>query len=160
MKAFSEKEFYSKALFIEFLRYAVVGFLSFCVDAGVLLLCYDVLLEQVPFQTLSGTVPLDLRTILSTGIAFLAGILVNYMLSSRFIFTNEEQKKVPKGKAFVLYILIGGIGLLLTELGMLLGAHLLGSHFDKWFLAVKTAVAAIVVVWNYAGRKIFVYKGA
>ena len=37
-----------------------------------------------------------------------------------------------------------------------LGVGLLG---DKFLLPVKIVVAGIVMVWNYLGRKIFVYGG-
>lgn len=39
---------------------------------------------------------------------------------------------------------------------MMLGVGLLG---DKFLLPVKIVVAGIVMVWNYLGRKIFVYGG-
>ena len=44
----------------------------------------------------------------------------------------------------------------MTELGMMLGVALLG---DAFLLPIKIVVAGLVMVWNYLGRKIFVYGG-
>ena len=71
------------------------------------------------------------------------------------MFNRPEQK--DKGRtvgAFLVFAAVGIVGLVLTELGMMLGVSLFG---DRYLVFIKIVVAAIVLVWNYIGRKIFVY---
>ena len=73
------------------------------------------------------------------------------------MFNRPGQQEMGKSVgAFLIFGVVGLIGLALTELGMMLGVGLLG---DKFLLPVKIVVAGIVMVWNYLGRKIFVYGG-
>jgi len=56
--------------------------------------------------------------------------------------------------AFFLFAVIGVIGLILTEAGMYAGYQVLHVHY----LIVKIFVAAIVLVWNYAARKVLIFR--
>lgn len=67
-----------------------------------------------------------------------------------------QQEKGKSLGAFLIFAVVGLIGLALTELGMMLGVALLG---DAFLLPIKIVVAGLVMVWNYLGRKIFVYGG-
>ena len=51
--------------------------------------------------------------------------------------------------------MVGLIGLGLTELGMYVGVFVFNWHY----IVTKILVAALVLVWNYIGRKLFVFKG-
>ena len=46
---------------------------------------------------------------------------------------------------------------------MTVGLTLLGTRFigkeGIWYLLMTAVVKGIVLIWNYLGRKIFVYKG-
>lgn len=140
----------------EFLRYCVVGGIAFLVDAGVLALFYYLILEHVD-ALIFGNV--DLRNTLATAFGFIAGLAANYILSIIFVFNNEKQKSKNNAKAFVIYAVVGVIGLVLTEIGMNLGKAILDSSYDRFLPLVKVVVAGIVLIWNYIGRKVFVYKG-
>ena len=83
---------------------------------------------------LTGGTPWEL--FISTAAGFIVGLIVNYVLSLTFVFT-----------------VVGVIGLGLTELIMYLGTELL--HIS--YLIVKIAAAAIVLVWNYVGRKVLIF---
>lgn len=136
--------------FLEFLRYSAVGALSFLVDAGVM-----ILLTEMLFQNSSKR---DVAVAAACG--FLAGLVCNFWLSHLFVFTNQEQAARGKNiRGFVLYGLIGLVGLAMTEAGMLAGLALIG-HDGFRYVLIKCVVAAIVLIWNYLARKIFVYKGA
>lgn len=128
----------------EFIRYVIVGGVSFLVDSGVLALFREFIL--------TGGTPWEL--FLCTALGFVAGLITNYILSLVFVFKKDENKSSGKSvKGFIVFTLVGIIGLGLTELGMYTGVYLLHLHY----LFTKIVVAGLVLVWNYVGRKIFVF---
>ena len=141
---------------VEFLKYCVVGGIAFVADTASLMLFYHFVFGEFSFDLLFLHIA-DGRTAAATAVGFLVGLVVNYVLSVLFVFNRPGQQE--KGKsvgAFLVFGVVGLIGLALTELGMMLGVGLLG---DRFLLPVKIVVAGIVMVWNYLGRKIFVYGG-
>ncbi len=139
----------SKNLF-EFLRYAIVGGVAALIDMGVL-----ALFKEVVF---GGSEKVSV-IILSTTAGFFAGLAVNFILSRIFVFTSEEQHSKDKGwKGFLLYALVGAIGYGLTVLLMWVGTNITGRA-GFWYLLVNCVVKGIVLIWNYVGRKILVYRG-
>jgi putative flippase GtrA len=150
------KKYLNVTVLKEFLRYCVVGGIAFLVDAGVLALFYYIIFEHVN-ALIFGSI--DLRNTLATACGFIAGLAANYVLSILFVFNSSKQKSKNNAKAFLIYAVVGIIGLGLTEVGMNLGKAVLDESYDKLMPLVKVVVAGIVLVWNYIGRKIFVYKG-
>jgi len=71
-------------------------------------------------------------------------------------YVIDENVKRRKIRSFVLFVIIGIIGLLITELCMYIGVYMFGQ---KWYLVVKIFTAGIVLLWNYAGRKVLIFKG-
>lgn len=141
----------NKKLIFEFLRYVVVGGISAVVDMGV----NFVLL----FYVLGGTKDDKGLVAISVAAGFAVGLLVNFILSNIFVFNEKEQKeKGQTTKAFLIYALVGVIGFALTELLTILGTLVIGDG-GIWYLVLTCLVKGIVLVWNYIGRKIFVYKG-
>lgn len=79
---------------------------------------------------------------------------MNYVLSLTFVFRRKDNRGSGKSvAAFLIFTVVGVIGLGLTELIMYLGTELL--HIS--YLIVKIAAAAIVLVWNYVGRKVLIF---
>ena len=139
-----------RQLLLEFVRFAVVGGVSFLVDAGALTLCKELLFKSDCTAA---------QMALCVAVGFAAGLACNYLLSNLFVFRTAEQRARGRGlKAFLVYAAVGVVGFGLTELFMYFGVKLVGSD-GLWYLAVKCAVAAVVLVWNYVGRKLFVYRG-
>ena len=136
---------------MEFLRYALIGGVSALVDMGVNYLC----LYYVFHATKDDKGPVAL----SVTIGFIAGLVVNYVLSNIFVFRSQEQKE--KGKtlsAFLIYAGVGVVGYFMTVGLTLLGTRFIGKE-GIWYLLMTAVVKGIVLIWNYLGRKIFVYKG-
>lgn len=134
-----------KSLFREFARYLVVGGTAFLVDYGVLYLSKTLLFASMG----------DIGVYLATALGFLAGLTYNYILSLVWVFQSaKDQKKGRTVGAFLVFCVIGVIGLLLTEGGMFLGYQLL--HIN--YMIVKLFVAAFVLLWNYGARKILIFK--
>ena len=134
-----------KRLVQEFSRYLVVGGTAFLVDYGVLFL-----FGHYVFQNLG-----DLGVYLATALGFLAGLTYNYILSLLWVFRGAKERNQGKSVGgFLLFAIIGVIGLLLTEGGMYIGYQLLHIHY----MIVKLFVAAVVLLWNYGARKILIFR--
>lgn len=151
-----------KSLFYEILRFLLVGGTATVFDYAVAYLFYHLIL---PPDRIGGTLSL----VLSTAFGFGVGLAVNWILSVCFVFRNvKDKKKSRSGKSFLMFTLIGLIGLGLTELGMHLGvsclpeislfgsAAFLGISWTWWIS--KVAMTCIVLVWNYLGRKLFIFR--
>ena len=141
----------NKKLIMEFLRYVIVGGISAVVDMAV---NYCLL-----FYVFGGTKDDMGLVAISVTAGFIIGLLVNFILSNIFVFNADDQKE--KGKtagAFLIYALVGVIGYGLTAGLTLLGTLVIGDE-GIWYLMLTVAVKGIVLIWNYVGRKIFVYKG-
>lgn len=131
-------------LIFEFLRYVIVGGLAFVADFGALVAAQELVLGAFTWGVYVSTV-----------VGFVVGLAVNYTLSLLFVFTQAKDKS--KGRtvgAFVVFGIIGLLGLGWTELGMWLGIEMLGWNY----MIVKVLVTGAVLVWNYLGRKILVFS--
>jgi putative flippase GtrA len=134
-----------KPLLYEFMRFCLVGGLAFLADFGTLVLLNNILPEMSGFW----------RLCIATAGGFIVGLTVNYILSVRFVFISARQSGVGRTlKAFVIFTLVSAVGLGLTELGMYVGTELIQWHF----MFVKVIVTGIVLMWNYIGRKAFIFK--
>ena len=131
-------------LLFEFLRYCVVGGVAFLADFGTLVLAQECFLKQFACGVYVATV-----------FGFIVGLAVNYALSRWFVFTQKKDK--GKGRsvgAFLVFGIIGLLGLGWTELGMWIGIE--GLHWN--YMIVKVLVTGAVLVWNYLGRKLLIFN--
>lgn len=150
-----------KQLFWEIFRFLIVGGTATIVDYAISYLFYTWLL---PPSLLGEAWSL----IVSTAVGFSNGLVVNWFLSIAFVFKAVKDKKESRsGKAFLKFTLIGIIGLVISIFGMQLvrvlpSFELFGSSVflhEEWTWWIMKAVMTLsVLVWNYVGRKIFVFK--
>ena len=142
---------FKKETLFEFLRYAVVGGVAALVDMGV---NYAML-----YFILGATKDDKWQVAVAVTAGFVIGLIVNFVLSNVFVFRTAEQQKEGKTvKAFVIYAVVGVIGYFLTVGLTLLGTMFIGES-GIWYLLLTCAVKGIVLIWNYIGRKILVYRG-
>lgn len=140
------KKLLNMALIKEFLRYVVVGGISFLADFGTLTLFEEVFLTGGE----------KWQIFISTAAGFIVGLAVNYILSLVFVFRAEDNRNSGKSiGAFLIFALVGIIGLGITEGLMHIGVNVLHFHY----MLTKIVAAGIVLVWNYLGRKILIFKG-
>ncbi len=141
--------------FWEFIRYCVVGGTAFLFETGT---------HWIMWKSFLGG-ETNLNTFIATAAGFVVGLIVNYILSIIWVFTTDTQQKQGKTvRAFLIFTVVGIIGFGLKELLMFLGAVItdvpLASFGDKLVPYYSTHIisAGIVLIWNYIGRKIFVFK--
>lgn len=157
MRNFIEKH---RKLLMEIMRFLLVGGLATLIDFGVYELCMFVF-----FKNMSNY---NLNLILSTSLGFIFGNIVNYILSIIFVFKGaKDDKKTQTIGAFLLFTIIGVIGLGI-KLGVQTGGNYLmnilfvtNDGFWNWFknTFVYCVATLIVLIWNYIGRKLFIFKG-
>lgn len=135
----------TRELIEEFLRYVLVGGTAFLADfATFSLLLNRIFGDEGPWS----------RSLAATG-GFCVGILVCYLLSLMFVF--EKAKTENKGRSlkdFIVFTIVGIIGLGLTVVGMWITKNVIPLNP---YLA-KIGCAGVVLIWDYAARKILVFS--
>ena len=131
----------------EIVRFLIVGGLAFVVDFSVLSFTTEHIFQMEHGWGLYG----------ATALGFLAGVVVNYVLSILFVFQKARNDLSYRTyNTFLVFAGLGFIGLLLTELGMYLGVGILAVNYQ----AAKILVTGIVLFWNYLSRKLIIFRKA
>ena len=127
----------TNSLSMQFIRYIFVGGIAFIADYATLWF----FTEYLHFHYL-----------ISASIAFIAGLAVNYILSTIWVFSKPVfSNKIVE---FVLFGLIGVIGLVLNGIIMYLLTDKCGVHY----MASKLVSTVTVFIWNFAARRFLLYK--
>ena len=148
--------FCENTVFFQFLRSCVVGAVAFVFDYAVLQIFMLILPAEWYASVFNAS--LDISLIIATALGFVVGLTVNYILSVFFVFTKEgDKERGTTISAFMKFAVMGIIGLILTMIGMQIGAALVGTEMLQLFVT-KVIVTLIVFVWNYFSRKIFIFS--
>ena len=132
-----KEKFLQNETLIQLLKYGIVGGIAFVVDYGLLLF----LTEVCGFHHL-----------VSAAISFIVGLAVNYILSQRYVFT--EKRFSDWRIEFLIFSIIGVVGLGLNELIIYLLTDILGIHY----MLGKLTSTVIVFLWNFIARKVLVFS--
>ena len=150
-----------KELFWEIFRFLLVGGTATVVDYAVTYLFFHFLLP-------TSMVGHFWATTFSVLFGFTVGLTVNWFLSIHFVFRAvQDKKEATSKKSFIIFTVIGLIGLGITWAGMLFvkiipsfslfnTVEFLGEEWKWWMM--KCVMTAIVLVWNYLARKILIFK--
>ncbi len=127
-----------KKLIAQFMKFGVVGAIAFVIDYGLLALLTEVF---------------GVNYLVSATISFTASVVFNYVASMRYVFTHKEN--MSRRREFIIFVVLSVIGLLINNGLMWAGVELLHVHY----LIVKIFATAVVMVWNFVTRKIFLDAG-
>ena len=127
-----------KKLIAQFMKFGVVGFIAFFIDYGLFALLSEVF---------------GVNYLIANTIGFTVSVIFNYLASMRYVFTHKDD--LSRTKEFIIFVVLSIIGLGLNDLLMFLGVDLLGLHG----LFMKIVATAIVMVYNFVTRKIFLDAG-
>ena len=122
---------------IQLFRYLFVGGFAFIVDYVLLYL----LTKWGGFHY-----------IISATISFIAGLIVNYIISTHWIFKKSKLNNTVI--EFLVYGIIGVIGLFLNDLILYFFTDFIHYHY----MISKLIAAAIVMGWNFIGRRTILFK--
>lgn len=127
----------TESTLIQLFRYTFVGGLAFIVDFGTLYLLTEFI---------------NLHYLISAAASFILGLLTNYFLSVKWVFSNRTIDS--KGIEFLLFTVIGLIGLGLNELFLWIFTDL----FSIYYLFSKIITAVFVYFWNFLARKYVLFN--
>ena len=123
-------------IFIQLFRYIFVGGTAFAVDFFFLYFFSDIC---------------GIYYLISAVFSFIISVLVNYVMSTKWVFNQDNiQNKVLE---FNLFILISTIGLGFTEILL----YLFTDIFGIYYLISKIISAIIVLFWNFIARRVMFY---
>ena len=130
---------------IQFFRYLFVGGFAFVVDFSVSWLIFHFAFDEQK----------DLAWI-ANSISFVAGLVVNYLISTFWIFkkSNVENKLVE----FISFAGIGVVGLLITIGITKLFEIWIGDATSLFQIIAKLVSTAVSFLWNFFARKILLYS--
>ncbi|MDE8703018.1 GtrA family protein [Adlercreutzia equolifaciens] len=118
----------------QFMKFGVVGLIAFAIDYGLM----------VALTELAG-----INYLVSATISFTVSVVFNYAASMRYVFTHKEG--LSRRREFIIFVVLSVIGLGLNDLLMWIGASL----WDISYLIVKIGATALVTIYNFITRKIF-----
>ena len=122
---------------LQLFRYGFVGGVAFLVDYGTLFVLTHY--AGVPY-------------LWSAAIAFILGLVTNYLISISWVFQHSGKMNV--WQEFTVFAIIGVIGLGLNELIMYVGTDMMHLHY----MISKLISTAIVFFWNFFARKFMLFN--
>lgn len=121
-------------LFAQLVKFGIVGVIAFFIDYGVMVLMTECFHVYYLFSAL---------------ISFILSVIFNYVASMKFVFVGRED--MSKSREFTIFIILSVIGLGINELFMWIMVDKMTIHY----MISKIFVTAVVMIWNFVTRKIF-----
>lgn len=122
---------------IQFFRYIFVGGVAFLVDFASLYVFTDYI---------------GVFYLISAAIAFILGLITNYILSINWVFNRRSLDN--KTIEFSFFAFIGIVGLGLNELLI----WFFTAETGLFYLLSKILAAIIILFWNFFARKVTLFK--
>ena len=88
----------------------------------------------------------------SAAVEFILGLLTNYLISISWVFSHTGKMRI--WQEFLVFAVIGVIGLALNEAIMYVGTDLMSLHY----MVSKLISTGIVFFWNFFARKVLVFS--
>jgi putative flippase GtrA len=126
--------FKNKELALQFVRFASVGIISLAVDYG-----FMIILNEAT----------DMGYFRACAFSYTLSILVNYVLSMRYVFRGREG--MSKSKEVSIFLGLSLVGLGLNQMAMWLLVDMLGIFYAM----AKILAALMVTSYNFISKKTF-----
>ena len=118
----------------QFGKFAIVGLTSLAVDYALLMFLVEACEADLFF---------------STTVSFIASVIVNYVLSMKYVFDHREG--MSRKREFTIFAILSAVGLGLNDLYMFVGVTMLNIGYQ----AMKLISTFLVTWYNFFSRKKF-----
>lgn len=126
-----------KKLLNQILGFGAVGVIAFLIDYSTLML-----LSQA----------FNVEPVLAAGVSYVLSTVFNYFASMKYVFCHKEG--LSRKREFAIFVILSTIGLAINEILMMIGTILFGVSAAA-VTVTKVAATAIVMVYNFITRKLF-----
>lgn len=127
-----------KSLLQQIIRFAVVGGSAFFIDYFIMILLTEVF---------------GINYLISSGISFTVSVIFNYIMSVKWVFNVTKERSQTQD--FAIFIVLSIIGLGINQLIMWLCV----DKLHIYYMISKIGATAVVMVYNFITRKIFLENG-
>lgn len=118
----------------QFGKFAIVGLMSLAVDYALLMFLVEACKAELFF---------------STTVSFIASVIVNYVLSMKYVFDHREG--MSRKREFTIFAILSAVGLGLNDLYMFVGVTMLNIGYQ----AMKLISTFLVTWYNFFSRRKF-----
>lgn len=130
------KKLKNNKLFIQIIKFVIVGGIATIIDYIIFFLLHELL---------------GVDTLPANIISFSISVVYNYIASVKWVF--DVKKDDPK-KQFIVFIVLSIIGLIINTLIVYVTIDIL----NWWSIIAKVVATAIVMIFNFITRKLFLEK--
>lgn len=139
-----------KKLIEQILKFVTVGGISFLVD----FLVYTILCNVM-----------QIHYIIAGVSGFTVSVVVNYILSMRYVFIPKEDRR--KDKEFIIFVILSLIGMFINSVLLFICIDVIYMNFVylkqslsiEWMnIVAKIFATGIVMIYNFITRKMFLEK--
>ena len=126
-----------RKLIEQLVKFGIVGVLATLIDFGVM----------IALKEVAGLTP-----VVASTISFCVSLVFNYAASMRFVFVRRDD--MGRAREFTIFVVLSLVGLGINALLMWLGTEV--ATFD--YRLVKVFATAVVMLWNFVTRKVFLER--
>lgn len=118
----------------QIVKFGIVGVVAFVIDFGVMIFLTEVF---------------HVNPVASATVSFIVSVIFNYVASMRYVFAHREG--MSRAREFTVFVVLSVIGLAINDALMWAGIELAALDYR----VVKIFATAVVMVWNFVTRKVF-----
>lgn len=127
----------TSSIVTQVLRYVFSGLTAFVVDFSIMMLLHECF---------------NIDTIIAATFGFCAGLVITYVMSIKWIF---DKRKISNSYVeFLIFALIGGIGIVLTYFIMLILSNIVPLHYTL----LKIVTSVIITIFNFVAKKLLLFS--
>ena len=146
-------------LLYQIFKFGVVGFVCFFIDYLVGLVAMNLIVA------IFGKGSFEVASVIASVLGFIVSVIANYLLSFKFVFERKED--LDRKTEFVAFVILSIIGMGINSAIIWLGVSYfykniawLNAHVGNslMYTIAKVVATAVVMVYNFVTRQIFLEK--
>ena len=143
----------------QLMMFGFVGAICFVIDYLVGLIVLNVLMTKLSADCF------EIASVVGSAVGFIVSVTVNYILSFKFVF--ERKDDLNKRAEFVIFVILSIVGLLINSFIIWIAVGPVYSNseylqentgYNLVYTGAKSVATAIVMIYNFVTRKMFLEK--